>query len=222
MTPRLPHTDFHAAFTQGHTFDCGYGPITVDVKQVAEISLPSGDIVACDPSWLHVDGRPFSRSVPPGVYPVLVSLVGQADWSAQEIACAMIRFSEEPAHRWENALLPDFDAPPEEVFCHSVDSATDCFIDAQTAQKISDPEAFFNEKVAPAMEKSEWANLLLDSATGGNLIAFNTNMDGGYPCYWGLNAQDQPVCLITDFGILLEANTVAEILGSYASQDEDA
>jgi Protein of unknown function (DUF4241) len=217
----LPHTDFQAAFTQGHTFDSGYGPITVEVKEVAQIVLPSGEIVACDPSWLHVDGRPFSRKVAPGSYPVLVSLVGQADWAAPELACAMIRFSDEPPLRWENAILPDFELPPEEIFCHSVDSATDCYIDVQTAQNIQDPEVFFNEKLAPLMERLEWAEIVLDQATGGNLIAFNTHVDGGYPCYWGLNAQDQPVCLVTDFGLLLEATTVAEMLEAYGQQDQE-
>jgi hypothetical protein len=219
---RLPHTDFQAAFTQGHTFDSGYGPITVEVKEVAKISLPSGEIVACDPSWLHVDGRPFSRKVAPGRYPVLISLVSQADWSAAELACAMVRFSDEPVHRWENATLTDFGLPTEDVFCHSVDSATDCYIDVQLVENITDPETFFNEKVAPALETATWTEIVLDATNGGNLVAFNINVDGGYPCYWGLNAQDQPLCLVTDFGLLLEASTVAEMLGAYANEDEDA
>ena len=48
-----------------------------------------------------------------------------------------------------------------------------------------------------------WADLIVDETTGANIIAFSSGWgDGCYPSYWGYNAANQRVALVTDFGVL--------------------
>ena len=43
----------------------------------------------------------------------------------------------------------------------------------------------------------------LDPESGLNLIAFSSGWgDGCYPSYWGLDAQGQATCLLTDFRVI--------------------
>ena len=43
----------------------------------------------------------------------------------------------------------------------------------------------------------------MDETTGVNIIAFSSGWgDGCYPSYWGYDAADQRVALVTDFGVL--------------------
>ncbi|HIK11257.1 MAG TPA: DUF4241 domain-containing protein [Oscillatoriaceae cyanobacterium M33_DOE_052] len=48
----------------------------------------------------------------------------------------------------------------------------------------------------------DWSDLDISNPTKANLIAFSSGLgDGGYPSFWGYGASNQPVCLVTDFGI---------------------
>ncbi|MEZ2239251.1 DUF4241 domain-containing protein [Microcoleus sp.] len=75
MSPKT-HTNFLAAFEPNQVYESlTEGHITSDVFHAGDLVLPSGRIIACDPGWLWCkDVDPFSRTVPPGRYPVLLSI----------------------------------------------------------------------------------------------------------------------------------------------------
>ena len=46
----------------------------------------------------------------------------------------------------------------------------------------------------------EWANMCVDDSTQANVIAFDSGGgDGIYPTYFGYDAEDDIVCVVTDF-----------------------
>src|SRR5437868_3552123 len=102
---RFAFPDLGRAFRDGERF----GAATVRVLEVDPLVLPTGRIVACDPSYLlgsHSREKAFTRAVPPGRYPVLLALLVSdaipADHPNREaVACAMVRFQDRPVERWE-------------------------------------------------------------------------------------------------------------------------
>jgi hypothetical protein len=107
---------------------------------------------------------------------------------------------------------------PARAFGYSVDYATGCFIDADVPSMLVAQEAArtdgadeseqFYDQLDAMQSKTyvptwSWADLLVDEATGANIIAFSSGWgDGCYPSYWGYDAADQRVALVTDFGVL--------------------
>ena len=134
------HTNFLAAFESNQVYQSlTEGRITSDVVQAGDLVLPSGRIIACDPGWLWCkDVDPFSITVPPGRYPVLLSVVDY--WT---IACAMVKFCSESPVRWEMALRPGEDLAElrgNQFFGYGVDAGMGCFVDAQVVERRSAEE----------------------------------------------------------------------------------
>jgi len=139
MSPNT-HTNFLAAFEPNQVYESlTEGRITSDVVHAGDLVLPSGRIIACDPGWLWCkDVAPFTRTVPPGRYPVLLSVVDY--WT---IACAMVKFCSESPVRWEMALRPSEDLAElrrNEFFGYGVDAGMGCFVDAHVVERRSDEE----------------------------------------------------------------------------------
>src|SRR5690606_40938826 len=82
---------------------------TVEVRDVGQLRMPTGQLVVCDPAFLRwpEDSPPFTVSVPPGSYPVRLSV---ARWVGQpahvRVAGARLAVSEEPVHSRHQALRP--------------------------------------------------------------------------------------------------------------------
>jgi hypothetical protein len=139
MSPKT-HTNFLAAFGPNQVYESlTEGRITSDVVHAGDLVLPSGRIIACDPGWLWCkDVAPFTRTVPPGRYPVLLSVVDY--W---KIACAMVKFCSESPVRWKMALRPGEDFAElrrNQFFGYGVDAGMGCFVDAQVVERLSAEE----------------------------------------------------------------------------------
>src|SRR5262249_51265630 len=110
---RFAFPDLARAFREGERF----GDATTRVVEVDHLVLPTGRIVACDPGYLrsaHSREPAYTRAVPPGRYPVLLSLLASRALPARHpsfetVACAMVRFQEVPIERWEMAVQPGWD-----------------------------------------------------------------------------------------------------------------
>jgi len=213
-------TDFDAAFTPGTVFQCPTrGRIRVRQVEIGDLVLPSGRVVACDPPnlWWDEDRVPFSRTAPPGKYPVILCLMATGEEGAvdQRVACAMVRFTAAKPAAWDLAVWPGQDAstlPVGKFFGYGVDAGMGCFIDKDALQALSkeDVEEFFHQRLLGEMEKGgeyrDWANIVIDQQTGGNLVAFSSGYgDGAYASYWGVGAAGGLCCLVTDFAILVES-----------------
>ncbi|MBI3411521.1 MAG: DUF4241 domain-containing protein [Planctomycetes bacterium] len=196
--------------------------------EIGNLVLPTGSIIACDPSCLEWDAVPFTERVPPGTYPVSLCLVG----SAQErgaaaigthkrrrvrharVACAMVRFTLGRSQNWEMALRPGQDLsalPLGKLFGYGVDAGQGCFIDSQTASALPADYYmnFYESQILGVMDEGPMsrlrANVLVDEKTGGNIVVFESGLgDGAYPSYWGCDAQGEICSLVTDFGLLVE------------------
>ena len=73
----------------------------------------------------------------------------------------------------------------------------------QAAARHEDDEEFFEALSRTYVPTWSWTNLILDEASGANVIAFSSGYgDGSYPSYWGYDLAGQRVALVTDFGVL--------------------
>lgn len=90
----------------------------VEVRDAGRLHLPTGWLVACEPLWvagLDPFEAAFSVTVPPGRYPVTVSLARFEEPGDPKIppqrrgAAARLTVRDEPVARWQPAVRPDHD-----------------------------------------------------------------------------------------------------------------
>lgn len=185
--------DYNEFFEEGKAFVDGefYGE-DINVVSLGDLHVTSGEVVACDP-LVNPDRQPLDETVAPGVYPVLVSLL---DFG--RVAFAMVRFADRPAVRWEYA-----DTYP-------VDAGMGCFMDADAARlmlaRIDDEGQDYSEDLINLFYHGE-DDYGLDHTpsddSDANVILFSSGWgDGGYSSYWGFDANDQIVALVTDFDMV--------------------
>jgi hypothetical protein len=212
MTP-MPHTDFALAFQDGATIADAQGTLaTIRTQSLGDLITPTGQLIACDP-LTAIEPASFARRVAPGRYPVIASVAALAN-DDQRVACAMLRLSDAPVVRWEMARLEGQDTielQEGEFFGYPVDAGVGCFMDSQAAAALDahyESDARYDEALIDALEANQadtWdhANVTLDEASGANIIMFTSGWgDGVYASYWGYDASDMPVCLVTDFCVL--------------------
>ena len=180
------------------------GAARLECRVIGELQLPSGRIIACDP-LVEPDLPPFALVVPPGAWPVGVTIVHLPD--DQRIAAGWVRVSAGKPVRWEPAQLagrPARDAP-----AYGVDSGTGGFVSAEGAiafaAQIDDDsiEAFQSTLEAEYVPTREWAVVPIAGTDGLNVAAFSSGLgDGAYVSYWGFDADEGIVCLLTDFRLM--------------------
>jgi len=217
VTQTLAHLT--TAFQEGTIQDSWGNPLVLRTVPVGDLVIVSGALVACD-AIIAVGAAAFTTYVPLGAYPVVLSVATHVN-GATSVACAMVRFAPGTAVRWQMATFAgqdDTTLGPGESFGYSVDSGTGCFMDAACllailSQDADSPsyEALVDEdekRIAAILGQMRrinpgWANVLLDQATGANIVAFNSgDGDGVYTSYFGYDPQDRLVCLVTDFEAL--------------------
>lgn len=200
--------DLGNAFTKGHELQTDEGPAILHLQELGNLDLPTGRIVACDP-FVFPETKPFPVAVPPRQYRVIVS-IAHLPKDYQRVAYAMIALSDLPAARWEMALRPGQDIStlgPDQFFGYPVDAGTGCFMDASVASVVARrmfKDNDWGDDLIAEMEKTrvpswDWLNSPIET-TGGNLVAFSSGWgDGACPCYWGYDADENVVSLVTDF-----------------------
>ena len=185
---------------------------TIRVHTIGDVSLPTGRLVACDPLVVP-DTEPFTRPVPRGRHPV-ETRVAEFDDGDQRVACALVRFSPGDPTDWELAALRGQRADRlrgDEYVGYGVDSGTGCFASpealalfAETLASLDDGE---DDPLIRALEETRvdtWDHAdLVVGPDDLDVVAFSTGFgDGRYPTYWGLDAQGQLVCAMTEFFVV--------------------
>jgi hypothetical protein len=180
--------------------------VSFDVFLLGQLSLPSGQIVAAD-GFIMDRIKPFTRSVKPGSYPMTVAVARLGN--DQRIAFAQIRFSDRSVARWEMALTPGQDPAKlkaGEIYCFGVDSGTGSFADPGAQEILSgrDSDDVFDQATAEMKKVYEptrdW--VLIDMPKGSAALFSSGWGDGRYASYFGLDEADNPVALMTDFGVV--------------------
>ena len=205
MTPRTWADALHAG-TSPADWD---REILIERREVGRLRLPSGRLVAAD-AMVEPALPAFDRVVEPGEYPVHLAIAHFRKGGDQRIAAAWVVLSSNPIARWVPTGLDSTarrQPKPGEPSAYGVDSGTGSFLSPEAAAvmagQLSDE---FAERAAEQMHASyvhtrEWAMVELPGQL--NLALFSSGLgDGAYPSYWGLDAGEKPVILLTDFGLL--------------------
>jgi hypothetical protein len=189
------------------------GDIRLTHRQIGELWLPSGELVASDP-FVNPEAQPFKVRLPRGAFAVLLSIAEIA--ADQRVAYAIVRFKQTPPVAWEMLTAGNQDVSTlkaGEIFGYGVDSGTGCFIDRSAARALDkvmrEQENFFEIMIAE-MEKTyrhTWS--WLDMKFGdGNLIAFSSGYgDGFYASYAGRDTDGEVSAVVTDFAVVPEENS---------------
>lgn len=187
---RFAFPDLTRAFRDGERFGEG----TTRVIEVDPLVLPTGRIVACDPMNLLFSRQPaYTRSVPPGRYPVLLALLANPGLPAshlnyETVACAMLRFQEAPVQRWEMALQPGWDLStlkPGYHFGYGVDAGMGCFVDEWTVARLPQEQQGFQDAMRRGMlnpkDYLQAYRTVVPTAFGELLATFSDCRASGHP-----------------------------------------
>lgn len=174
------------------------GLVTVEVWPAGTLRMPTGRLIACDPTWTDW-GDPFVATAPPGDYPVSLSVVRFSDDPGHiRVAAAKLAIRDTPAASWELALLRGQDPRllgDREYFGFGVDAGTGCFVDASAAGPLGE----LSEGFVLDGEYTE----LTDPESGANLIAYHSGWgDGSYPTWIGQDDTGEIVCFVSDMLVL--------------------
>lgn len=211
--------DFNRVFRDGETFKINVYPprektLQIELVNLGELSLPTGKIVAFDPSYSEYTA--FDRSVPSGNYPVWLAIAQFDDeFNNRGIAGAIIKFDEKDAIDWQIALIPldtdVYSGQTDNFYCYGVDAGLGCFADEMAASalvtklnKLNDRSSYIafidslnEQSIVPRLQ---CVNMIVDPASRLNICVFNSGYgDGCYASYWGIGADGSIVSLATDF-----------------------
>jgi len=185
------------------------GHFTTHQQRADDVVLPSGAIVASD-AIVIVDAQPFERTVAPGRYQVLLTVTVD-DQRDKRVAFARVEIRPGTPVRWEAATLPGQDPA---TAAYGVDSGLAAFMDAEAASRANEYyDAYGNvllQHLSDVVNRDEyWTNVLVDASTGADVVVFTSGFgDGAYASYWGYDANDEVVCLVTDFAVLQDTTRV--------------
>ncbi len=196
-----------------------------EVVDCGKLVLPSGRLVACDPFADMARGGNHYFQVPPGSYPVRVTVIDvseEGDGSHLREAYASLLLTDVPeVRRGALALLQEGDEPPVleegEFIGFGVDAGTACFVDDEALKTGMPPEeewpqlfdsedssCWFARMDDPDHLREGLANVPLPLAKNGeNLVLFHSGWgDGAYPVVGGYDAQGNLVAIHIDFLII--------------------
>ena len=181
---------------------------TIEVHSIGSLVCPTGRIVAADP-LVFPESPAFNRSVPPGQYPVLLSVARFANDA--RVAFAMLRFAEQWPDRWELAVVPGADGSAGDLG-YPVDAGLGCFMDADAqtallARLEASPDLnYYDDVLGDELDAHsdpkgtwQWTMHQPDPRKPSTLAVFSSGFgDGAYPTYWGIWG-DRVVSLVTAF-----------------------
>jgi hypothetical protein len=205
-----------ALFHDGAVLPAGDLTVTARTQEIGNVVLPDGKIVVAD-AFAGADRSPLAQTVPPGEYPVVLSLITYPDSPYEAVAAALLRLAPGEPVTWRLATIPGQDVAAlgaDEFFGYPVDSGTALFASPAGARLFGEKlsilgvlDVGYLKQVSQAMEANApngggWANLVLDSRSGANVVLFQSGYgDGVYAAYWGYDGDGTLVCLATDFDL---------------------
>lgn len=178
-----------ALFVPGRQVRLDGDKSVIEVLPVGTLKVTSGRLVVGDLGYdadiLGVLGQP----VPPGEYAAEVSM------AFGRIAALRVRFSGETVERWLPADHNCYDSPN---YIVGVDAGNVAILDldAVLAVKSRDKERAFEVYAENAKQRYSMLSLVRPNDA---VISDSGFGDGGYPVYWGVDANARPVVLAVEF-----------------------
>jgi len=173
---------------------CVYDGRIFEKRELGSIEINSGQITAGDP--LVTSGHPFITEFPRGKYPVEIALASK--FGDQRVALARIKFSDNDVQSWDIALTENIKPKKTELYGYPVDAGTGCFADSDSYKKyVEQLEEKTSDYIIEEFDKNGNTGLIYK-----NVAMFSSGLgDGFYQSYIGRDADNNIVCLVTDFDI---------------------
>ncbi|MCE7992519.1 MAG: DUF4241 domain-containing protein [Roseivirga sp.] len=188
--------------------------IPLELLEIGNLSVPSGQIVVCDP-LLYPHMAPLTKRVKPGKYPVKIYVAKIPD-SGERYAIAKLEFDDPKAEKWVMALRAGEDinelTDKDDYFGFPVDAGLGSFLDYQSAvaylkfesefMKANPRSNIYDDLLAKEFKKNaqapddpsdpgDWVNFKLPE-TNLNVAMFHSGFgDGTYPAYWALTKREK-------------------------------
>jgi hypothetical protein len=164
----------------------------ISTHSAGKLNLPSGRLVAADPSGLDAGQEPFVTTVPPGTYPVTVSLATFTDDPEHPfVAAARLDVADRRPVTWEPALRDEqdlLDLGYGEFFGFPVETGTACFVDEDNRERLSGQA-----------DDLKLRGRRFTNHADGDLIAWSSGWgDGYYPTWIGRDHSGRVVAFVAD------------------------
>lgn len=180
-------------FADGGERRIGDRSLHLSAREAGLLQLPSGRLVAADPTWLEVDAKPFTVTVPPGRYPVTICLA-MFDDDTQHTRASAARLDVRPGHvaSWEMALRDGQDLNDlryGQYFGFGVDAGMACFVDAEASGQLAEAWRDFGGLVDPRYRV----------VGDGYMVAWSSGWgDDSYPTWVGRDADGEAISFVAD------------------------
>lgn len=180
---------------------------TLEVVEVCHLDLATGRVVAVDPAYFGSfdDARPVVAEVPPGTYPVLLSVVA---WPSTEethrprraVTAATLKISDNLVARWDWVD----ERADGKVLGIGVDAGTACFYDASRRELLALLSEDEDRVDAALVEAGDAGFAAIPDASDGTAAVFiSCGMgDGFYPIRIGRDASDRVAMVMVDLELL--------------------
>ena len=180
-------------FTGGAERALGERRVRLSARPAGPLRLPSGRLVAADPSSLDYGEEPFAVPVAPGTYPVTMSIATFTDDPGHErVAAARLDVTDRPAVRWELALRAGqepLDLGAGEYFGFGVDAGLACFVDEDNRERLIGAWEGLDDLRRPRFT----------TVADGEMVAWSSGWgDGAYPTWIGRDAAGAVTCFVAD------------------------
>jgi len=194
---------YEKSFADGNTID-GF---EFSKKEIGEIRVSSGKIIACDP-FITGAGIPFTSVFPKGSFQVELAIAKKN--GDERIAFARILFSENKVTKWKQALIEGQDTSmiSGETFGYGVDSGIGSFMDLFAYSKMDSIsridstiyQNLMNEWNKNYRDTRGWCIYTIDEE---NLATFSSGFgDDLYQTFIGYDSNGNICCLLTDFKLI--------------------
>lgn len=196
-------------------------PEISDIVEIGKLYVSTNSIVVCDPLYYFNSDIPLEVKVPNGGYITQLYYtrnknLNQEGFADSRPCFAMVHFADEPVKYWKMAVslgqsTKHFDE--KDFIGYPVESGMGCFKDelatALFTKKYNELSAqngpdfnFYNDFIDLLMTENDqfdFLNFLPSVEFPNNVILFDIGNQGHFPSYFGFDANDKPVCLVTDF-----------------------
>lgn len=152
-----PKSDLDRYFSQKQI-----GTVNVELLNIGEVNISSGQIIACDPLVGLYDCQPFMQTVPVGKYPLQICVALNEEYGDRYAAVKLCISDNKPAY-YDCGMVGNENLDDEieeyEFFGFSVDAGMGCLADFQ-AQKAFN--AYWNKRLEEESDIDPYNDLFCD------------------------------------------------------------
>lgn len=192
------------------------GETEVDILNIGEVNLPTGEILACDPLVELGEAKTYLQKTPVGKFPVKICVVPSESYG-DRYACVKVEFNKNKPVVYELAVTGNEEemdeAGEDEFYGFGVDAGMGCVADKKSQdeyskywKKLEEEENadnpyddIFEELLEENFKKfpkyqrdcGDWADFIIPD-TDLNIPVFASGWgDGYYPCYFGYDEKGE-------------------------------